>query len=159
MRGGGEGGETFDEGDDTADSFCRLDMMEEVRHFFFFPGAYQDTPAGFFQQVADGFGLGQIEEGVAPEVLGEMDHSGVNGPAAVLVEIDIIVSPVVGEHAAHEDDIAGLKAFDVIAHELRAAALVENDQLHFRMVMPAVVDEGVPVFPYAKRLGRGPWYF
>jgi hypothetical protein len=47
----------------------------------------------------------------------------------------------------------------MVADELGAAALVENDQLHFGMIVPAVVDEWVPVFPYAKGMGGGPRYF
>ena len=72
-----------------------------------------------------------------------------------LVEVDIIITPVVGEVRADEDDIAGLEAFDVVADELGAATLVKEDQFHFDMVVPTVVDERVPVFPHAEGLGGG----
>ena len=159
MRRGGEGRETFDEGDNAAHPFGGLDMPKELRHPFFLARAHENTPAGFFQQVADGFCLGQIEKGIAPEIFGEMDHGRVNGPAAVLIEIDVVVSPVVRQVAAYEDDVAGLEAFDMVAHELGAAALVEDDELHLDMIVPAVVDEWIPVFPHAERLGRGPGDF
>ena len=59
-----------------------------------------------------------------------------------------------GQVGADEDDIAGLEAFDVIADELGAAALVKEDQFHFDMVVPSVIDERVPVFANAKGMGR-----
>jgi len=53
-----------------------------------------------------------------------------------------------------EDDIAGLETFDMVAYKLRTTALVENDQLHFGMIMPAVVYERIPVLAYAEGVFR-----
>jgi hypothetical protein len=47
-----------------------------------------------------------------------------------------------------------LKAFDMIAYELCTAAFMEKDQLYLGMIMPAAVDEWVPVFPDTERLRR-----
>jgi hypothetical protein len=63
------------------------------------------------------------------------------------------------EIGSYEDDIAGLKAFNVIADKLGAAALMKEDQFHFDMVVPAVIDKWVPVFPHAKGVGGGAGYF
>ena len=68
--------------------------------------------------------------------------------------MDVVVPPVVREVGADEDDITGLKPFDMIAYELRTAALMEKDQLQFGVVVPAIIDERVPVFPYAEGLRR-----
>src|ERR1700722_19325164 len=87
-----------------------------------------------------------------------MDHGGMNGQIAFLVEIHIIIPPIVREVTSYQNDVAGLEPLDVISDELRAIALVEDDELHFRMVVPAVIDKRVPVLPYAKGMGRGPWY-
>ena len=79
-----------------------------------------------------------------------MDNGGVNGAGSF--EMEIVIAPVMRQIGADEDDIAGVEAFDMIAHELGAAALVKNDQLHFGMIMPAVINEWVPVFPDTERL-------
>ena len=84
-----------------------------------------------------------------------MNDGGMDGLWFGLVEVDVVVTPVMGEVGTDEDDIAGLKAFDVVADELSTAALMKEDQFHFDMVVPAVVDERVPVFPYAERVGGG----
>lgn len=70
-----------------------------------------------------------------------------------LVEEDVIITPVMREVGADQDDIAGLKAFDVVADELGPAAVMKEDQFHFYMVMPAVIDERVPVFTDAEGMG------
>jgi hypothetical protein len=46
----------------------------------------------------------------------------------------------------------------MIAYELGTAALMKNNELHLGVVVPAVVDERVPVFPYAEGMSRGPRY-
>jgi hypothetical protein len=76
--------------------------------------------------------------------------------ASGLFEVEIVIAPVMWQVGAYENDIAGLEAFDMIACELRAAALVKNDQLHFGMIMPAVVDMRVFILPHAKGVGGGP---
>ena len=35
----------------------------------------------------------------------------------------------------------------MVSYELRTAALMKIDELDFRMIMPAIVDVRVPVFP------------
>src|SRR5579863_2213488 len=84
-----------------------------------------------------------------------MNDGGMDGQWFGLVEADVVVTPVMGEVRADEDDITGLKTFDVVADELSTAALMKEDQFHFDMVVPAVIDERVPVFPYAERVGGG----
>ena len=74
-------------------------------------------------------------------------------------KMHVVVAPVVGQIRSNEDDIAGLKPFDMIAYELRAAAFVEEDQFHFRVIVPAVVDERVPVLSDAKGLRGSFWDF
>jgi hypothetical protein len=59
-----------------------------------------------------------------------------------------------GQIGPDEDDVAGLKAFDMIAYKLCTAAFMEKDQLYFGMIMPAVINEWVPVFPDTERLSR-----
>ena len=76
-----------------------------------------------------------------------------------LVEADVVIPPVMGEVGADQDDITGLETFDVVADELGPAALMEKDQFHFDMVVPAVIDEWVPVFPHAEGVRRGAGYF
>jgi len=75
-----------------------------------------------------------------------------NGPFFFCFKMDIVISPVMGQIGTDEDDVSGLKAFDIIADELCTAAFMEKDQLHFGMIMPAVVDVWVPVFPDTERL-------
>jgi hypothetical protein len=82
-----------------------------------------------------------------------MYDGGVDRLRFVLVEVRVVITPVMREVGADEDDIAGLEAFDVIADELGAAALVKEDQFHLDMVVPAVIDERIPVFPYAEGMG------
>ena len=72
-----------------------------------------------------------------------------------LTKIDVVITPVMGKVGPDEDDIAGLEAFDVVAYKLGAAALMKEDQFHFGMVVPAVIDEWVAVFPHAKGMGGG----
>lgn len=84
-----------------------------------------------------------------------MNDGGVDGMWFGFVEIDVVITPVVGEVGTDEDDIAGLEAFDVIADELGAAALMKKDQFHFYVVVPAVIDERVPVFTYTEGVGGG----
>src|SRR6185437_8905467 len=157
--GGGECGKALDQGDDTIDAFGRADVADQRRDLLLFFGADQDAPPRFFEQAADRFGLGEVEKGVAPEILGEMNDGRVHGSRGILAEMYVIVSPVMGEIATYQDDVAGLETFDVIADELGAAALVENDDLILSMGRPPVVDERVPVFAHAKGMGRGPRYF
>src|SRR5579863_3648718 len=83
-----------------------------------------------------------------------MNNGGMDGLRFSLVEEDFIITPVMREVGADKDDIAGLKAFDVVADELGPAAVMKEDQLHFDMVVPAVIDERVPVFPHAEGVGR-----
>ena len=113
----------------------------------------EDAAPGLLQQTADRFCLGQFKKGIAPEVFGEMNNGGVDGLRFGLVEVHIIITPVVRKVGADENDIAGLEAFDVIADKLGAAPLMKEDQFHFDMVVPAVIDERVPVFPHAKGVG------
>ncbi len=75
-------------------------------------------------------------------------------PVFFCCEIDVVIPPVVGEIGPNQYDVAGLKAFDMVAHELCTTAFMEKNQLHFGVIVPAVVDKRVPVFPNAKRLGR-----
>src|ERR1700722_4432828 len=81
-----------------------------------------------------------------------------HGPIAVAAEIHVVVAPIMREIAAHKNDVTGLEPLDVIADELRAVALGEDNELHFRVVVPAVIDKRVPVLPYAEGMGGGPWY-
>ena len=67
-------------------------------------------------------------------------------------KMDVVISPVMGQIGPDEDDVAGLKAFDMIAYKLCTAAFMEKDQFHFGMIMPAVINEWVPVFPDTERL-------
>jgi hypothetical protein len=60
---------------------------------------------------------------------------------------------------SHQNYIAGVKTFDMIAHELGAAAPVKIDQLHFRMIMPAVVYERIPVLPDTEGMRGRLWDF
>lgn len=87
-----------------------------------------------------------------------MDHGRVDWPIAIAAEIHVIIPPIVRKVGSDQDDVAGLEAFDMIADELRAVAVVEDDELHFRVVVPAVIDERVPVLPDAEGMGGGPWY-
>ena len=76
-------------------------------------------------------------------------------PFRISLGISIVITPVMGEVGTYQDDISCLKPLDMIANKLGPAPLVEIDQLHFCMIMPAVVDEGVPVFPDTEGVGRG----
>src|ERR1700722_10101544 len=76
--GGGKCGKTFDEGDDAVDTFRVVDVADEPRDAFFVPCADEDAAPGFLPQASDGFGLRQFQEGVAPKVLREMDHGGMD---------------------------------------------------------------------------------
>jgi hypothetical protein len=58
-----------------------------------------------------------------------------------------------GQIGANQDDVAGAKAFDVIAYELRAATLMEIDEFDLGVIMPAIVDIRIPVFPDAEGVG------
>ena len=156
--GGSEGRQAFDEGDDAADAFRGVDVVDEPGDAFIFSCADEDAAPGFFEEASDGFGLRQVEEGVAPKILGKVNDGGMHGPIAVTAEIYVIVAPIMWEVAAHKNDITGLEPLDVIADELRAVALVEDNELHFRVVVPAVIDKRVPVLPYAEGMGGGPWY-
>ena len=64
-----KGGEAFDQCDDPVDAFCRTDLFHLPRDLSPFFCAGEDTPPGLVQQVTYGFGLWQLEEGSAPEVL------------------------------------------------------------------------------------------
>ncbi len=76
-------------------------------------------------------------------------------PILVPGKIGLVIAPVMGQIGADQDDVPGLETLDMIAHELGSATLVEIDQLHFRVIMPAVIDKGIPVFPDAEGMGRG----
>ena len=76
-----------------------------------------------------------------------------DGSAFFFPEVCVIVSPVMRQVGSYQDDITGLKAFDMVSYELSATALVKKDQFHFGMIMPAIVDEWVPVLPDAERMG------
>jgi hypothetical protein len=52
-----------------------------------------------------------------------------------------------------------MKPLDMVPYELSAAALMKTDQLHFGMIMPAVVYEWIPVLPYAERMSGRLWDF
>lgn len=146
----GKGGKAFDQGDDPADPLGVADLFHLCRDFYFIACIDEQSAPGFFQQAADRFGLGQVEEDLAPKILGEMDDGRVYRMVAVLLETGIVVAPIMGKVRAYQDDIAGMKAFDVVADELGAAALVKDDQFHFGMIMPAIIDKGIPVFPDAE---------
>jgi len=146
----GEGGQAFDQGDDPADSLGVADLFHLRGDLHFLAPVDEQSAPGFFQQAADRLCLRQVEEDIAPKILGEMDDGRVYRMVAALLEMAIVVAPVMRKVRAYQDDIAGMKAFDVIADELGAAALVKEDQLHFGMIMPAVIDKGIPVFPDAK---------
>ena len=77
----------------------------------------------------------------------------------VSFKIGVIISPVMRQIGPYQDDIPGIKAFNVIAYELRPAALMKIDKLYFRMIMPAVVDERIPVLPDAERMRSRLWDF
>lgn len=64
---------------------------------------------------------------------------------AVFVKVYVVMAPVVRKIGTHQDNIAGIKSLNMIAHELRTAALVKINQLYFRVIMPAIVDIWVPV--------------
>jgi len=95
-----------------------------------------------------------MEKGFAPEILGKMDDGGVDGLIFFRSKMNVVITPVVGEIGADQDDVARMKAFDMITYELCAAAFVEKYQFHFGMIMPTVVNEWVSVFPDAERLSR-----
>jgi len=67
-------------------------------------------------------------------------------------EMEVIIAPVVREIGAYQDDVAGMKAFDIIAYKLSTAAFMKKYQFHFGMIMPAVVNEWVSVLPDTERL-------
>jgi len=84
-----------------------------------------------------------------------MDDGRVYGMGVPGTEKGLVIAPVVWEVGSYEDDVAGMKAFDMVADELGAAALVKKDQFHFGMVVPAVIDKRVPVFADAEGVGGG----
>jgi hypothetical protein len=155
----GEGGQAFDQGDDPADPFGVADLFHLGGDFHFIARVDEQSAPGFFQEATDRFGFRQVEEDVAPKILGKVDDGRVNLVVAVLLEKGIVVAPVMRKVRAYQDDITGMKAFDMIADELRAAALVKEDQFHFGMIVPAVIDKGIPVFPDTERVGGRFWDF
>lgn len=82
-----------------------------------------------------------------------------NGHVFVPPEISIIIPPVMRKVRPHQDDVTGMKPFNMITHELRAAALMKIDHLHFRVIMPAVVYEWIPVLPDAEGMSGRLWDF
>ena len=74
-------------------------------------------------------------------------------------EISIIIPPVMRKVGTHQNDIAGMKTFDMIAVELGTAAMVEIDQFDFGVVMPAIVYKWIPVLPDAEGMSRRLWDF
>lgn len=152
MSGLCKGGQAFYQCDDAVYAVYRPDLFDHSGDVFFIPAIDKNTPAGLFQQVADRLRLRQIQEGVSPEILCKVDHGRMDGQAAFL-EVSVVISPVMGEIGAHQDNIAGMKTLDMIAYELGTAALVEADQFHFGMIMPSIVDKRVPVLPDAKGMG------
>jgi hypothetical protein len=51
-----------------------------------------------------------------------MDNGGMDRPFSFCFKIDVVVSPVMGQIGPDEDDVSGLKAFDMIAYKLCTAA-------------------------------------
>ena len=75
------------------------------------------------------------------------------------VEVAVVVPPVMGKIRAYENDVSGMETFDVIPHELCTATLVKIDEFDLGMIMPAIIDIGVPVFANAEGMSRGPGDF
>lgn len=148
-----KGRQTFDQGDDPFHSLRTPDLFYAIRYLRSLLFRDQYASPGLIQEGADGFGLGKIQEGIAPEIFRKMDDGGMH--LFFALEPGFVISPVMGEVGSDQDDIAGMEALDMIPYELGAPALVEIDQFQLRMIMPAVVDKGVPVFPDAERVGRG----
>jgi hypothetical protein len=142
----GKGGKTFDEGDDPAYAFTIPDLLYQRRDIAMFSCVYPDAPSCLFQQMADGFGLRQLQKWLAPEVLREMNHGGMNFASAVFVKIWIVVPPVMGQVGTYQDNIPGIEPGDMIANELCSASLMKIDELNFGMIVPAIIDVRVPVF-------------
>jgi hypothetical protein len=71
-----------------------------------------------------------------------MDHGGMNRQCLITLKIGVIVSPVVRQVGADQDDIPWMEAFDMVADELGASAAVKIDQLYFDVIVPAIVDNG-----------------
>jgi len=70
------------------------------------------------------------------------------------VKVNIVISPVMRQIGAYQDNIARIESLDMIPHELSATAFVKVNELDLGMIMPAIVDIRVPVFPYAERMRR-----
>lgn len=73
-----------------------------------------------------------------------------HGQVLIPFEIGIVIAPVMRQIGTYQYNITGMESLDMIAYELCAAAMMKIDQLHFCMVMPAVIDKRIPVFPDAE---------
>lgn len=152
-------GKTFDKSHNAADAFCRPDLPDQRRNLRLFICADQQASFCFFKEAADLFGLGQIKKGFTPEIFRKVNDGRMNGMLTGTAEVNIVVTPVMRKIGSYENDVTGLKAFDVIPHELCAAALVKKYQLHLNMIVPSIVNEWIPVLTDAEGLGRSLWDF
>jgi hypothetical protein len=119
-----------------------MDLCYQPRYPFFLFRGDLDAPVGLFQQGFYGPRLGKIQEDIPPEILRKMDHGGINRQCLITLKIGVIVSPVVRQVGADQDDIPWMEAFDMVADELGASAAVKIDQLYFDVIVPAIVDNG-----------------
>jgi hypothetical protein len=88
-----------------------------------------------------------------------MRYTHIRMSGAVLFKINIIKTPVMREMRAYQDNIARLEPFNAVANELRAFTFLEMYELHFRMVMPAVINMRNNILPHAERMPRAFGYF
>jgi len=139
--------EAFYQGYGPSHTFGITNFFYQCGNLIIFPVINKNTPAGLIQQGADGFAFGKLQEGVAQKILREVDHCRMDCVVFIPFKIGIVIPPVMGQIGTEEYDIAGLEAFDMIADELGATAMVEVNQFDLGVVMPAIVYKRLPVFP------------
>src|SRR5580704_13079084 len=118
----------------------------------FLAGMDQEAVTGPFKETTDLPRLRQIEKAITPEVLRKMNDGGMHRLVIFYSKMHVVITPVMRQVRADQDDVTGMKALDMVADELGAAAPVEDDQLRFGVIVPAVIDKGIPVVPDAERM-------
>jgi hypothetical protein len=79
-----------------------------------------------------------------------MRYFGFSNKAGVVLEINIITTPVMRQIGPNQQHVAACKTAYVIADELRAVSINDMKKFNIGMVMPFVKEKWQGIMPHAK---------
>ena len=125
----GQGFEYLHQGDDRVAVGLVKEFVQKRFHFIGPFSEYLHPKPGFHEQIVDRLVFGQPQEAFAKNILRKMDDSRLCIKLATPLEVLFVASPVMRKIWADQQQVAALKTADIIAHELRARALFDVNEL------------------------------